>query len=117
MYTLAYTELSWKVPTNYILLGLFTLAESYTVSYTGIIYKPSIIVLAAFLTLMITLGLTYYAFTTKSDVTTMGSTIFILISLMIGIGIVQLFVRNTIIEIIAASLGVVVYGFYLVYDV
>ena len=58
------------------------------VSFVGLAYRPQLILLAAILTLMITLGLTYYAFTTKSDVTASGSIIFILFSLMIGIGIV-----------------------------
>lgn len=88
MYILVYTELSRKVPINYVLLGVFTLSESYMASIVGLIHKPQLILLAAILTLMITLGLTYYAFTTKSDVTTSGSIIFILFSLIIGIGIV-----------------------------
>mmetsp|Transcript_26309 Transcript_26309/g.23178 ORF Transcript_26309/g.23178 Transcript_26309/m.23178 type:complete len:144 (+) Transcript_26309:162-593(+) len=67
-----------KVPTNYILLGIFTLCESYLVSFISAFYDPTIVVLAAFLTATLTFVLTLYACTTKSDFTTMGGLLFIL---------------------------------------
>lgn len=88
VYAIAYTQISRRVPHNYILLLVFILSESYWVSAVGIVYKPEAIFLAATLTLLITVSLTIYAFTTKQDLTICGSALFILFALVIGVGIV-----------------------------
>jgi FtsH-binding integral membrane protein len=46
-------------------MGIFTLFESYLVSQVCSIYVASSVLLAAVATLSATLGLTYYAMTTK----------------------------------------------------
>ena len=65
-------KLSRQVPTNYYLMGLFTLFESYLVSYVCYMYTPDSVMLAASATLAATVGLTYYAMTTKEDFTSMA---------------------------------------------
>lgn len=62
-------NISRKVPINYIVLGLFTLFESYMVSFVCYMYTPQSVILAATATLAATIGLTYYAMTTKEDFT------------------------------------------------
>ena len=64
-------NISRKTPTNYAVLGLFTLFESYLVSYVCYLYTPDSVLLAAVATLSATIGLTYYAMTTKEDLTSM----------------------------------------------
>ena len=66
-----------QVPTNYILLGIFTLSESYIVSFICGLTNPEVVLVAAIMTLGITCSLTYYALTTKSDFTMAGATLFI----------------------------------------
>ena len=51
------------------MLGIFTLCESYLVTYVCRIYEPESVLLSAVATLAVTLGLTYYAMTTKEDFT------------------------------------------------
>ena len=87
MYTFAYTDMSRKVPTNYVLLLIFTITEAYAASYIGLIYKPKLILLAAFLTLMMTAGLTLYACRTETDVTQYGSLIYMIVFILLGIGL------------------------------
>jgi FtsH-binding integral membrane protein len=55
------------------LLGLFTLGESYLVSMICSMYTPDSVLLAGVATLGITLGITYYAMTTKEDFTSANS--------------------------------------------
>jgi protein lifeguard len=54
-------------PTNVILLGVFTLAESYMVAMICSLYTPESVLNAAVATLGATLGLTFYAIKTKTD--------------------------------------------------
>ncbi len=48
-----------------VILGLFTLGESYLVSCICSMYTPESVLLAGVATLGVTLGITYYAMTTK----------------------------------------------------
>ena len=65
------------VPKNYILLFSFTLCESYLVSICCGMSSPRLVVMAALMTLAITVALTLYAFTTKEDFTVMGGALWI----------------------------------------
>jgi len=48
---------------------MFTLAESYMVSFICSLYTPDSVLNAAIATLAATLGLSFYAYKTKSDFT------------------------------------------------
>ena len=56
-------------PQNMILLGIFTLSESYLASSICGYYTPESVFQAAVLTTAATCGLTWYAWTTKNDFT------------------------------------------------
>lgn len=58
-------RISKSFPINFIVLGAFTLCESYLVTYTTMMYTPESVLLSGVATLSATLGLTYYAMTTK----------------------------------------------------
>jgi FtsH-binding integral membrane protein len=60
-----FAKISNKFPTNFIVLGVFTLAESYLVTYVTMSYTADSVMLSGVATLASTLGLTYYAMTTK----------------------------------------------------
>ena len=58
------------VPTNYILLMVFTVLEAYTVAFVCATVKDSMIVLtAAVMTAAVVLALTLYAVFTPTDFT------------------------------------------------
>mmetsp|Transcript_36843 Transcript_36843/g.33078 ORF Transcript_36843/g.33078 Transcript_36843/m.33078 type:complete len:160 (+) Transcript_36843:163-642(+) len=110
------------VPTNYILLGIFTLCESYLVAWLASFYSPTDVILAAALTVSLTFVLTVYACTTKTDFTLYGGILFILGWALFAFGFLFCWVSfgsvqslNTAI-IIYSVLGVCLYGVYLIYD-
>ena len=61
--------MSQSFPTNMILLFIFTLGESYLVSYITSMYTPESVLLSAVATAAATFGITFYALTSKSDFT------------------------------------------------
>ena len=78
-----------KVPTNYILLGVFTGAEAYTVMFVCAKVRSPIIVLeAALLTAGIVIGLTVYAMTSKRDFTTCGAFLFMFSFAMLAFSLI-----------------------------
>jgi len=116
-----YSSIARTVPTNYILLGVFTLCETYIVGYITVFAEPMDVLLAAVLALTMTLVLTLYAFTTKSDITMWGAALWIAGWALIGFSLLFFWIGprteayNTVM-IVVAVLTIVLYGFYLVYD-
>ena len=105
-----------SVPLNYILLGVFTLCESYFVSFLCSNTDPQIVLMAAVMTLGVVGALTLYAVTTKTDFTLMGGLFFIFSIVMILFGIFMFFSQNKVLHIIYSSLSVILFGLYLIYD-
>ena len=72
MYSIFHTvfgKISKKVPTNYTVLGIFTMAEAYSVSLVCSMYTADSVLLSVAATLAATIGLTHYAATTDQDLT------------------------------------------------
>lgn len=106
----------FKVPYNYILLGLFTVSESYLVSYICLLTNPNIVIMSACMTFAVTVSLTVYAYRTTNDFTIKGGMIFILAACFLMLSIFGLFTNNKMFHIILSCLGVALYGVYLIYD-
>ena len=66
-----------NVPTNYILLAVFTFCVSWLVSFTAMRYDPIVVIEAIALTAAITIAVTCYAITTKNDFTIFGPILWI----------------------------------------
>lgn len=103
------------------MMGLFTLFESYLVSYVCSMYTADSVLLAASATLAATLGLTYFAMTTKEDLTSfkfVGKGIFSsLIWIAISVSLINLlFLRSSILTMGLAGLFAVIYSVYLLID-
>jgi FtsH-binding integral membrane protein len=105
-----------KVPRNYIILFTFTLFESYIISFICGTYNPQLVFMAAFMTFAMVLGLTVYAMTTKTDITTKGGLLCILSVVLLVLTIFSIFTDNPFINILICSFGIFVFGFYLIYD-
>lgn len=78
--------------------------------------NPINVFIALTLTAALVIGLSIFAFTTKTDFTMMGGTLFMLLAVLMCASILSIFFRNKILEIIIASFSVFVFGFYLIYD-
>ena len=108
------------VPTNYVLLGIFTFTEAWMVSYICAMYEMmdmgDLVLMACFMTAGMTIALTLYAFTTKSDFTMRGGSLFIFSCALFLFALFAMFSRNPILHIIVAVGVIVFYGYYLIYD-
>jgi FtsH-binding integral membrane protein len=111
-----YEDLFRKVPTNYIILGVFTLFESYIVGFICGVTNPRVVFMAAFMTFAMVIGLTLYAMTTKTDITMQGGTLFIIGMAIMLLAIFALFTHNKIVHVFISTLWVILFGIYLVYD-
>lgn len=76
-----------------------------------------IVLKAALLVAGATLLLFVYACTTKRDVTIYNSVIFLLLSSFTLVSIINIFVRNNFVMMIIEYATVLIYSFYLIYDI
>jgi len=116
-----YTSFARTVPTNYILLSVFTLCESYMVAWTTSYYDPKYAVIAGALTASLTFALTIYACTTKTDFTYCGGLLFILGWAFCAFGFMMILLKMNLLTTsvsftIYCIFGVILYGIYLIYD-
>lgn len=106
--------MSRTVPTNYILLLLFTIFEGYIVSAACSMTNPRIVLMAAAMTCAITIALTVYAWTTKSDFTVCGSMLFLASCCLLILGIFAMFFKFM--HVVVATMGIFLYSIYIIYD-
>ena len=110
------SDLARKVPTNYILLVTFTLLEAYMVaSCCALVTEPLLVLAAAGMTAVIVVGLTGYAYFTKTDFTPLGGSMTVVLFSLMAFGFVCIFFGPTM-HLIYCLLGVIVFGIYLVMD-
>ncbi|XP_058124573.1 protein lifeguard 1-like [Anopheles ziemanni] len=109
-------EMRRKAPMNFILLGLFTLAESFLVAVVSAQYDADVVMIALGITAVICLGLTLFAFQTKYDFTMMGGFLFCVVLVFFMFGLIAIFFEGTVITLIYSALGALIFSMYLVYD-
>jgi FtsH-binding integral membrane protein len=109
-------DLGRRVPTNYILLGTFTLCESYMVSFTASVYDPSIVVTAAFMTAGVVTGLTVYAYKSERDYTLCGGVMSMIFFALVTFCIFALIFQAQILTTFYCLICVVIFGFYIIFD-
>lgn len=108
-------NLSRKVPVNYALLTIFTVAESYMVGTISAFNPPEIVLTAACLTALVVISLTIYAFTTKTDFTFLGGFLFSFTMIMLFWGIFML-IFGFFWYTLYCVLGVLLFSIYLIFD-
>lgn len=106
-----------KVPQNYALLGTFTMCESYLIAGACVMYDPVTVVIACFMSLGVTVTLSAYAYTAKLEFRSMEGVTIVVLSSMILFGILgSIFGIGEKLEVVWSTLGVIIYGFYIIYD-
>lgn len=113
---ICFLDFQRTVPHNYIMLIIFTLCEAYIVAYICCFTQPSVVYSAGTMTLVVCLALTIYAFTTKRDFTMMGGMLFVLLAVFLVASIFMIFIKIPLVRIVYHVIGVLLFGFYLVYD-
>ena len=112
-----YPYLFRQVPTNYIILTIFTLSYSWWIALYTIGFTPSSVLLALFLTVIMVLCITLYALYTKSDFTVMGGFLFTSLTLLIICGVFLLFFPIKFLYMVYLYVGLIIFCAYLLYDV
>jgi len=109
-------SLGKKVPLNYVLLGIFTFAEAYSVSFFCIFFSGKTVLSAAVITGGVVIALTFYAMTTKSDFTLSGGILYIVGSVLFMLVIVNFFIGSSFMSMLISAGFALLFGVYLVYD-
>lgn len=113
-----------KTPQNYILLIIFTLAESVMVGFISIQYTMSSVVMCLGITAAVVLALTLFACQTSIDFTGMGAYLFCAVMVLMGfgffiwIGSMMGMSHQTLysMQMVYAGAGALIFSMYIVYD-
>ncbi|XP_037927283.1 protein lifeguard 1-like isoform X1 [Teleopsis dalmanni] len=104
-------------PINYILLAVFTIAESFTLGIITLNYEVDYVILALAITAVVVFALTIFAMQTKIDFTTCGGMLLMFIVILIIMGVVLMYFPDRVTKMAYVCFGVFCFGLYLVYDV
>lgn len=107
---------SKEVPTNYILLGLFTLCEAVVVGTAVTFYDVAIVLQAFALTFIVTVALTVYTLQSKRDFSSWGAALFASLWIMIWALVFQMFFQSPIIEMALSVGGALLFSLFIIYD-
>lgn len=111
-----YRSVARQVPTNYILLTIFTCCMSYLVGGITVLYPPETVLAAAVLTAALVIGLTVYAVTTKTDFTYCGGAMWAFFFIVLTCTIMSFFMRNRLAQVWLSGLVIFIMSFYIIYD-
>ena len=113
---ICYPNLYQKVPTNYILLTIFTISFSYDVSYITSFYTANSVLFAVFLTFVMVVTLTLYAKYTTKDFTIYGGVFYVLLNCLIFGSLLLIFIDVTIFVFIITVCSMICFSGYIIYD-
>lgn len=105
------------VPTNYILLAVFTIAESYVVATIASMYEPESVFLAAIYAVGLFSILTLYACCTKGDIGCMGPLIWVSVGLGLLTFVLYFMFPSHTMHLIFCWVGLICTCIYVIYDV
>jgi len=111
-----FSNIARRVPINYILLFLFTIAEGYSIGFICSFYTSGSVLIVIAITASIVLGLTFYAMYTKSDYTLMGGIMVVLLIGLMILGIITIFFNVPFLRTLYCAMGAILFSFYIVID-
>jgi len=104
-------------PINFILLGIFTIAEGLTLGMVSMLYETEAVMIAAGITTAIVFCLTIFAFQTKWDFTMLRGILFCVLMVFFIFGIIMCFIPSTkYTQMVYGGIGALIFSVYLVYD-
>jgi len=109
-------KLLQKMPSNYIILTLFTISFSCIISMETNKYTAKSVMSALFLTFVTAITLTYYAWKTKTDFTVHSGTLLVCLVLLICSSFIFLVVRIPFSNLLIMYGSLVLCCIYLIYD-
>lgn len=105
-----------QFPMNFICLGIFTLAQSISFGFIVAFYKTQIVLVALGVTAVICIAITLFAMQTKYDFTKYTGFALVAGVVLMLFGLICMFVRMPILQIVYACFGALLFGFYLIMD-
>jgi FtsH-binding integral membrane protein len=108
-------DLRRRVPHNFILLGIFTFAESLTIGVL-VAWSPGVALRAFIITTAMVFGLTLFAFQTKIDFTILNGFMFCALLIFSVVGLLMLFFPTGRLNTVYAGFGVLIFSIYLLID-
>jgi len=106
-----------KAPGNFILLGIFTLAEGFMMGTFASHFNISEVMIAVGVTSAVVLALSIFAFQTKIDFTVMGGTLIAVLLVFILCGLIATFFPSTrTLRLVYCAIGAILFSVYIVYD-
>jgi len=108
-------------PLNFLMLALFTIAESVLLGQVCMFYPHETVLIAAGVTAAIVIGLTLFAFQTKIDFTMFGGILFSILMVFVMFGLLMAIlpamgVNIKILHLVYSGIGALIFSVYLVYD-
>jgi FtsH-binding integral membrane protein len=103
-------------PTNYLILGVFTIAQMYIIAYICSVMTTSIVLVTVFMVDFFIAGLTVYVFTMKTDFSTLIGSAWMLGFSSLPFLSYIIFDQTYIYEMLACWVCTFLIGFYFVYD-
>jgi len=107
---------SREVPTNYILLAIFTLFESLMVGTVVTFYQVHSVIQAFVLTCIVTVSLTAYTFQTKRDFSNLGVGLFTCLWVLIWAGFLQMIFQSPMMDLAIGIGGAILFSLFIVFD-
>lgn len=106
-----------KAPTNFIFLGIFTVAEGFMLGSMCAFFDAEAIWIAVAITVGVTLALTIFAFQTKIDFTACGGMLCALLMALVIAGFFLAFMPKTKYTMIGYGVaGALIFSLYIIYD-
>ena len=109
-------EVTRTVPTNYILLFIFSISFGYTIAYLTLKYPKKNVYFSMILTLVVVLVLSVYAFVTKRDFTMLGGLLWTCLVILIVVTILAYLLNIRKLYAIINAFGIILFSIYLIYD-
>mmetsp|Transcript_7256 Transcript_7256/g.10721 ORF Transcript_7256/g.10721 Transcript_7256/m.10721 type:complete len:257 (-) Transcript_7256:21-791(-) len=105
-----------KFPTNYTLLGIFTVLEAYVLGYLCASSNSKLVLVAFLMTLGVSISLSIYAFKTKKDFNTKQAMLCALATALVVCGVFLVVFGELWARLLYCFLGVLVFSMFIVYD-
>lgn len=103
-------------PLNLILLFLIAVSFGVILGFACVAVSTSSFAIAAGITAAVSISLSIFACQTKWDFTGCGVFVFVSVIVLMIFGFMMIFIRNRIAQLVYASLGALLFSFYMVYD-
>ena len=105
------------VPTNYIVLTLFSLSFGWWIAAYTILYTKTSVLFVLCLTAVTVASLTCYAMYTKKDYTGLGNFLFTALIVLIVASILEIFFPIPLLRLLVIYFSLMIFSIYLIYDV